>query len=273
MIHWNIDPEIFSWGFIHIRYYSLMFLISFLLGIVIMKKIFRHEGKNELDVDDLLVYMMFGVILGARLGHVLFYDPAFYFTHPLEILMVWKGGLASHGAAIGIVTAIYYFSKKKYYNFLWLMDRIVIVVALSGSFIRLGNLFNSEIYGRATDLPWSFVFERIDNIPRHPTQIYESLAYLIIFVVLWKIYDGLKDKTPRGYLFGLSLVLIFGFRFFVEFLKAVQEPWEAGMALDMGQILSIPAVIIGVWLMISAKNRPFTQPKRPKEKIKGKSKK
>jgi len=256
MIHWNIDPELFSFGFIHIRYYSLMFIISFGLGVVLMKKFFRLEGMEPLDVDDLLMYMMGGTIIGARLGHVLFYSPAYYFSHPLEILMVWKGGLASHGAAIGILLALWLFSKKKGYDYLWTVDQIVIVVALAGGFIRLGNLFNSEIVGAPTDVPWAFIFERLDNIPRHPTQIYESLAYFTIFFLLYRIYMKQKSQLARGYLLGLFLVLVFGFRFFVEFFKEVQEPFERGLPLDMGQILSIPAVLGGLYLMMTAGKRP-----------------
>ncbi|MCB0282780.1 MAG: prolipoprotein diacylglyceryl transferase [Calditrichae bacterium] len=257
MIEWNIDREIFSFGIITIRYYSLFFLISFLLGIVIMKRIFRAENRPETDVDDLLVYVMIGTVLGARLGHVLFYNPGYYFSNPLEILKVWEGGLASHGAAIGIPLALYLFIKnKKIYSYLWLIDRVVITVALAGFYIRSGNLFNSEIIGKQTDVPWAFIFSKyVDNVPRHPTQIYEALAYLTIFFVLYKIYWQYKEKLKPGYIFGLFLITVFGFRFFVEFLKENQESFEAGMALNMGQILSIPLVIAGFYFVITSKNR------------------
>ncbi len=278
MIHWNVDPEIFSLGFIHIRYYSLMFLLSFGLGVYFMKKFFDYEHFDPLDVDDLLMYMMAGTIIGARLGHVLFYAPDFYFSHPLEILMIWRGGLASHGAAVGILLALYFFSKKKGYDYLWLVDRIVVVVALAGGFIRLGNLFNSEIVGKPTDLPWAFIFERLDNVPRHPTQIYEALAYFAIFIFLYNTYMQKKERTPRGLLFGYFLIGVFGFRFFVEFYKEVQEAFEQSMTLDMGQILSIPLVLLGIYFLATAAKRPpavHTAPvtKTPREKSRKKKKK
>jgi len=277
MIHWNVDPEIFSVGFIHIRYYSLMFLLSFGLGVYFMKRFFSYEKFDPLDVDDLLMYMMAGTIIGARLGHVLFYSPGYYLNNPVEILMIWRGGLASHGAAVGILLALYLFSRRKGYDYLWVTDRIAIVVALSGGFIRLGNLFNSEIVGKPTDVPWAFIFERLDNIPRHPTQIYESLAYFIIFIFLYKTYMRLKEKTPRGLLFGYFLVGVFGFRFIVEFYKEVQESFERSLALDMGQILSIPLVLLGIYFLLTAKKRPpathRVKKQTAKEKKKAKKKK
>ena len=272
MIHWNVDPEIFSVGFIHIRYYSLMFLLSFGLGVYFMKRFFSYEKFDPLDVDDLLMYMMAGTIIGARLGHVLFYSPGYYLSNPVEILMIWRGGLASHGAAVGILLALYLFSRRKGYDYLWVTDRIAIVVALAGGFIRLGNLFNSEIVGKPTDVPWAFIFERLDNIPRHPTQIYESLAYFIIFIFLYKTYMRLKEKTPRGLLFGYFLVGVFGFRFIVEFYKEVQESFERGLALDMGQILSIPLVLLGIYFLVTAKKRPPATHKVKQQTIKEKKK-
>lgn len=183
MIEWNVSPEIFRLGPFAIRWYSLGFVFAFLLGYYIIRHILRLEKKPEVYVDELFVYVFLGTIIGARLGHCLFYDPGYYLKHPLEILMIWHGGLASHGAAIGILTALYIFSKKrKDISFLWVLDRVVIVVALSGFFIRMGNLFNSEIYGKEAHIPWAFIFKRVDNIPRHPTQIYEAIAYLIIFL-------------------------------------------------------------------------------------------
>ncbi len=219
-----------------------------------MRKIFAAEGKKEDDLNDLLWYMIIGTVVGARLGHCLFYNPEFYLSHPLEILMIWHGGLASHGAAIGILIAIYLYSKKKADQpFLWVIDRVVITVALAGFFIRTGNLFNSEIIGRQTDVPWAFIFERVDNIPRHPTQIYEATAYLLIFLWLFTLYQKHGSKLKDGFLFGLFLILVFTFRFFVEFFKEYQEAWEKGMALDMGQILSIPLIIAGLVILYKLK--------------------
>ncbi len=258
MIHWNVSPEIFSVGFIHIRWYGLLFAGSFLVGLYIMSKIFSNENKSEDDLNDLVWYMILGTVIGARLGHCLFYNPSFYLSHPLEILMVWKGGLASHGAAIGILTAIYLYSKKKKDQpYLWVLDRVVITVAIGGAMIRLGNLFNSEIIGKPTDGNWGFIFERAQvanpMVPRHPAQLYESIAYLIIFIILYSIYKKHNGKINEGFLSGLALVMIFVFRFFVEFFKEVQEPFEVGMTLDMGQLLSIPAILLGIYLIIRSR--------------------
>jgi len=274
MIHWNVDPEIFHIGIISIRYYSLLFMLSFIVGIYIFQWVYKRENKPKEALDPLLIYMLLGTVIGARLGHCLFYDASYYLSHPIKIFKVWEGGLASHGAAIGILLSLYLFSRKHPDQpFLWLVDRIVITVALAGSFIRLGNLFNSEIIGKPADVPWSFVFERVDNIPRHPTQIYESIAYFIIFVILFRIYKKYGSATPRGYLLGLFLVLVFGFRFFVEFLKENQVAFESGMALNMGQILSIPAVIGGIILIYYSLKPKNIQNNNPENESKNKPKK
>jgi phosphatidylglycerol:prolipoprotein diacylglycerol transferase len=274
VIEWNVSPDIFSIGPFTLRWYSLMFIFSFLSGYFITQKILRQEKKPDSYLDQLFIYVFVGTIAGARLGHCLFYDPVYYLSHPLEILMVWKGGLASHGAAIGILISLYLFARnKRDVTFLWTVDRVVIVVALAGFFIRLGNLFNSEIVGSPTDVPWAFFFPRYesDPVPRHPTQLYESIAYLIIFFILYRIYQRKREKTESGLLFGLFLVTVFGFRFFVEFFKAVQESWEASLPLDMGQILSIPFVLIGLYLIFTAKP-PAPQKVPPKQKQKLKKK-
>jgi prolipoprotein diacylglyceryl transferase len=250
MIKWNVNPELFHIGPFHIRWYGVFFATAFIIGYEIFRRIYKAEGKKEDDLNDLLWYMILGTVIGARLGHCLFYNPEYYLGNPLEILKVWKGGLASHGAGIGILTAIWLYSRKKPdQSFLWVMDRIVITVALAGFFIRMGNLFNSEIFGKPTHLPWSFVFVRVDDIPRHPTQIYEALAYLLIFFYLFYLYKKYGSDLSDGFLFGLFLVLVFTFRFLVEFLKAPQELWERSLPLDMGQILSIPFVLAGIWLL------------------------
>jgi prolipoprotein diacylglyceryl transferase len=224
--------------------------MSFVVGYFIMLRIFRKENIPEPLLDQLSMYMLIATVVGARLGHVLFYEPAAYLAHPLDILKIWQGGLASHGAAIGIIAALYLFSRKTRQPFFWVIDRIVIVVALSGFFIRTGNLFNSEIYGNVTDLPWGFIFERAgETLPRHPTQIYEGLCYLILFFfLLWYYYK--KDGKPRpGYLFGIFLIVVFGFRFIVEFIKEPQVEFETAMTLNMGQWLSIPLVIAGIVIL------------------------
>ncbi len=251
MIHWNVSPDIFSIGPITIRWYGLLFALSFVIGYQIMLAIFKKENRDEQDLNDLVWYMILGTVLGARLGHCLFYNPVYYLSHPIEILEIWKGGLASHGAAIGILTALYlYVHKRKDTTFLWVIDRVVITVALSGFFIRMGNLFNSEIIGKPTHASWGFIFESVDNVPRHPAQLYESIAYLLIFFLLYRIYFKTNGKFKPGYLFGLFLILVFSFRFLVEFLKEDQTYFEHGMILNMGQLLSIPFILLGVYMLI-----------------------
>ncbi|MDO9258260.1 MAG: prolipoprotein diacylglyceryl transferase [Bacteroidales bacterium] len=249
-IHWNISPTIFSLGPISVRWYGLLFAMSFVVGYFIMLRIFQKENIPEPLLDKLSMYMLIATVVGARLGHVLFYEPESYLAHPLDILKIWQGGLASHGAAIGIPLALYLFSRKTRQPFFWVFDRIAIVVALSGFFIRTGNLFNSEIYGNLTSLPWGFIFERADEtLPRHPTQIYEGLAYLsLFFFLLWYYYN--KDGKPRpGFLFGIFLIVVFGFRFIVEFIKEPQVAFESSMTLNMGQLLSIPLIIAGIVIL------------------------
>jgi len=249
-IHWNPSPEIFTLGSFAIRWYGLLFASSFIFGYIILQRIFKKEDIPIKLLDELTTYMIIGTIIGARLGHVFFYEPAWYLAHPIKILEVWEGGLASHGAAIGIILTLLIFSYIKKRSFIWVIDRIVIVVALSGFFIRVGNLMNSEIYGNVTNLPWGFYFVRslvpADTAqPRHPTQIYEALSYLAIFVYLLYYYYKKDGKPAPGFLFGMFLILVFGIRFFIEFLKVPQVGFERGMTLNMGQLLSIPFVIAG----------------------------
>ena len=245
-IEWSVSPEIFHLGPISVRWYGFLFAMAFVAGYFIMTWVFKKESRPQPDLEQLSVYMIFGTVIGARLGHCLFYNPEYYLANPIEILKVWEGGLASHGAALGILSALYLFAKKKKnYPMLWTLDRIVIVVALAGTFIRLGNLFNSEIIGRPTEVSWAFIFTAVDNIPRHPAQLYESIAYFIIFLILLFMYYKGIEKNKTGLLFGLFLVLVFTFRFFIEFLKENQSGFEAGMTLNMGQILSIPFVFTG----------------------------
>lgn len=214
-------------------------------------------------LDQLTIYMLVGTVVGARLGHVLFYDPVYYFKNPVEILEVWEGGLASHGGAIGILIALYLFVRKNKLNFLWLMDRIGIVVALGGVFIRLGNLMNSEIYGYKTSLPWGFLYVRSSEVlrgsealvPRHPTQIYEAVSYFLIFLFLYHCYNKDYFIKQKGKLFGIFLILLFGARFLIEFIKNPQEIFEKTLPLDMGQILSIPFILTGIILILIANKK------------------
>lgn len=246
-INWNVNPEIFSLGALSVRWYGLLFAGGFYVGYLIMERFFRKEKVPVAILDKLAMYMIVSTVIGARLGHCLFYEPDYYLNNPIEIFYIWHGGLASHGAAVGIIFALFLFSKYQKPDFWWTIDRIVIVVALAGFFIRMGNLMNSEIYGHETTMPWGFVFLR-DNqeIPRHPTQIYEALSYLILFFVLrWYYYK--KDGLPNnGFLFGSFLIVLFSIRFIVEFLKVEQVNFEKGMLLNMGQLLSIPFIIAGI---------------------------
>ena len=257
-ITWDVDPEIFQVGIFSVRWYSVLFATSFVLGYLMMKKIFGQEGIPVKILDRLTWYMIFGTLIGARLGHCLFYEPDYFLKNPVEIVQIWRGGLASHGAAAGILLALYIFSHVERRPYLWILDRIVIVVALSGFLIRMGNLFNSEIFGHPTGLPWGFEFVRspewhrvpIHAQPCHPTQIYEALLYLVIFVWLYKMYFQ-KDKKPNsGILFGTFLVSLFTVRFFIEFLKENQVGFENGMFLNMGQLLSIPFILCGIFLLV-----------------------
>ena len=257
IIPWNPNPEIFRIGFFAIRWYGLLFASGFLFGYIIMRKMFENEGLGEEVLDRLTIYMAAGTIVGARLGHCFFYEPAFYLRHPLEILLVWHGGLASHGAAIGILIALGLFVSKEKKGYAWVLDRIAVVVALSGFLIRMGNLMNSEIYGVETAVPWGFVFLRNHEVvPKHPTQIYEGLVYLLIFFLLYRMYWREKGRVYQGLLISIFLILVFTARFFIEFLKENQVPFEATMKLNMGQLLSIPFVLLGIgWLYWSLKNK------------------
>lgn len=254
-INWNVNPELFPNTKIPIRWYGLFFVAAFYLGYLLMQKIFKKEGVKIEVLDKLTMYMLVSTIVGARLGHCLFYEPDYFLSHPLKILFIWEGGLASHGAAIGIVLALWLFSKKeKDLTFLWVIDRVVIMVALAGFWIRMGNLMNSEIIGKATTVSWAFVFERLERYgvtgPHHPAQLYEALVYLAIFAFLIWYYYKKNGKPIEGYLFSFFLVLIFIARFLIEFLKEDQVAFEDGMILNMGQWLSIPFILIGVGLFV-----------------------
>jgi prolipoprotein diacylglyceryl transferase len=253
-VTWGPSPEIFSIGSIHIRYYSILFVSGFIIGYYIFLRFFKREGL-PVDILDKLLYLLLGAaVVGARLGHCLFYEPEYYLARPLEILKVWQGGLASHGGAIAILLAMWWFVKKygrKYrFDFLWIMDRLGIATALAGALIRLGNLMNSEIYGNPTTLPWGFIFTlRGETVPKHPTQLYESLSYLLLFVILMLLYYKVLPKLKRGTLFGLFLIGLFTARFFIEYVKEPQVAFEQGMALNMGQLLSLPFIICGIALV------------------------
>ncbi|MBN2164926.1 MAG: prolipoprotein diacylglyceryl transferase [Marinilabiliaceae bacterium] len=257
-ITWNVSPEIFKLGPLSIRYYGVLFALGFLIGYYILEKMFKTEKLPLPWLDKLFIYVMVATVIGARLGHVFFYGWDYYSQHPGEIIKVWQGGLASHGGAIGIVIAIYLFSKKiSKRSPVWILDRMVVAVALAAAFIRLGNLMNSEIVGITTEVPWAFRFLRADvdnpDMPRHPSQLYEAICYLIIFVVLFLSYWKTNIKEKQGYLFGLFLTGVFTARFFIEYVKENQEAFEEGMTLNMGQILSIPFVLVGLFYIFRKK--------------------
>lgn len=252
---WDVDPVIFTLGPMQVRYYGLLFAMGFLVGYYIIRYFFQKEKAPLEDIDKMALYIILGSVLGARLGHIIFYEPQEYLKDPIQIFMIWKGGLASHGGAIGLIIGLWLYSRKSWNkSMLYIMDRIAVPTALASAFIRLGNLFNSEIYGFQTDLPWGFVFVRDgQTLPHHPTQIYEALGYLIIFVTLLIIYNRRQGIINRGLLVGWLFTLVFILRFFVEFIKNVQVDFENNMTLNMGQWLSIPFVLAGIFLIVRSR--------------------
>lgn len=264
-INWNPSPELFEIFGISVRWYGLLFATAFLLGYKLTEKMFKSEGIPLPWLEKLFLYVIVATIAGARLGHCLFYDFAYFKDHILEIFLpvrfepefkfIGYQGLASHGAAIGIIAALWYYSKKiSKKSILWILDRVVLAIALAGFFIRTGNLMNSEIIGLPTDMPWGFRFLRasVENpeIPRHPSQLYEALWYLLTFGILMYMYWKTNLKEKQGVLFGTFLVMVFLARFLIEFVKENQEAFEDTMALNMGQILSIPFVLIGAGVIV-----------------------
>lgn len=263
-IIWNVNPEIFRVGGFALRYYSVLFATAFALGYLLMKTMYRKEGLGEEHLSPLLFYIIAGTIIGARLGQVFFYEFGYFKSHPLEIIFPfrfgakgfeWTGyqGLASHGGAIGILAALALYCRKYGHNFLQTVDKLVITVALAGFFIRIGNLFNSEIIGKPAAVSLAFVFERVDLLPRHPSQVYEAIAYLVVFLALWMLYQKKRQRLSKGFLFGWFLVLVFSARLLIEFTKENQEQFENALLLNMGQILSIPFILIGVFFILRRK--------------------
>lgn len=262
-IVWDVNPYIFHLpdflGGRPIAWYGLLWAMVFIVGYYIMRNIYKKENLDDELLDKLLMYMLIFTIVGARLGHCLFYEPAYYLSDPIKFLYIWEGGLASHGGAIGILLGLFIYAKKIEKPYIWILDRIVVPVAIGGAFIRVGNLMNSEIYGYPTDLPWGFKFVRdyplgtpVDSIPAsHPTQIYEALFCIAVFIYLLYAYykQDMAHKRP-GFMFSIFLIVVFGSRIIIEFLKERQVAFEEGMFLDMGQLLSIPFVIVGIWLLI-----------------------
>ena len=258
-IVWDVNPVLID-SFVQIRYYSLMFAIGFWLGFNIVAKMFKHDGAPENWLFSLLIWVVCATIIGARLGHVFFYEWDYYSQHPEHIWRTWEGGLASHGGSIAIIIAVFLYSKfTTKLSPLWTFDRLVIPIALVGALIRIGNLMNSEIYGGPTDLPWGFIFVRGNEwpgVPVHPTQTYEALCYLALFgVLMWMYWKKHAQRRP-GLIFGVFLTWLFGARFLIEFVKNDQVAREATMTLNLGQQLSIPFIIIGIGLIIWAMKHP-----------------
>ncbi len=257
-IHWNVSPVLLHIGNLELRWYSLLFVSGFVIGWFIFKWFFKREGVDLKYMDTLLYTLLIATIVGARLGHCLFYQPDYYlgsWQGFWEIFMPWKGGLASHGGAIALLLAMWWYSrhygKEAGFDFLWIMDRLCIAVAFAGCMIRFGNLFNSEIYGDVTNLPWGFIFERRgETMPKHPTQIYEALSYLLLGLLLVWVYRNRVQKVHRGFFFGAFLLGCFGMRFLIEFIKEPQVGFEESMSLNMGQLLSLPFIAAGIALLV-----------------------
>ena len=276
-INWHVSPEILAIGPISLRWYSILFVSGFILGWFIFKKFFIREGVPVQLLDPLLYTLLIGTIVGARLGHCLFYQPDYYlgsWQGFWEIFMPWKGGLASHGGTIALFIAMIWFARhygrKHNFDFLWILDHLAIAVCFAATFIRLGNLFNSEIYGDVTSLPWGFVFElRGETLPKHPTQLYEALSYFLLGVVLTLLYKYKAEKMYRGTFIGVFFIVLFGMRFLIEFIKEPQVGFENDMVLNMGQWLSIPFILIGIGMLIYAfiKKQPVlvVHPEKPKQ--------
>ena len=256
-------------GFFVIRYYSLMFVIAFTLGWFIMKRIYKKENVSEEKLDSLFIYTVIATLLGARLGHVIFYQPELFVEDPLSILLPIRTvpefeftgfqGLASHGAAIAIIIAMFMYSKKVIKKpVLWVLDRVVIAVACGGVFVRIGNFINSEIIGKATHSDYGVIFKQLgETFPRHPAQLYESAGYVIVFLILWFIYWKTDKRNYLGYIFGAFLIMLWTVRFLVEFVKEAQVEDRAEWALNTGQWLSIPFILIGIYLMTQASKRKY----------------
>lgn len=259
-INWDPNIELFRIGSFAVRYYSLMFVIAFVLGLQIMKKVYKAEGIPAEKLDSLFIYTVVATLLGARIGHFLFYDIEFLLSNPLEVLLPVRfnpfrftgyQGLASHGATIGIAIAMYFYSKKVIKKpMLWILDRIVLPISIGAAFVRIGNLMNSEIIGKATGSDYGFVFKQLgEDFPRHPTQLYEAIGYLLTFIVVWYTYWKTDKKDKLGYLFGLFMVGLWTVRLIVEFFKEAQVDARGDWDLNTGQLLSIPMILVGLYFI------------------------
>jgi phosphatidylglycerol:prolipoprotein diacylglycerol transferase len=261
-IHWNPDPEIINIFGISIRYYGLLFVSGLVLSIYILGWIYKRENIPSEHLEKLSIFGIIGILAGARLGHCLFYEPSYYLSHPLEMILpitippdggvkfTGYQGLASHGGALGLLIALYFYSRKTKHSMIDTIDLIAVVAALACGFIRLGNFMNSEIIGIPTTKPWGVIFERVDNVPRHPAQLYEAISYFIIFTIMMILYKKMRDRLKSGFFFGLVLVLCFTARFIIEFVKENQVGFEDGMTFNLGQLLSLPYIVVGIGFII-----------------------
>ena len=268
-IIWDISPEIFSIGSLSIRYYSLLFGTGIMASFFLLSYYFKKENRNLQLLEQIFMYLFFGIIIGARVGHCLFYEADYYLSHPLEIILPWRGsifgddfnftgfqGLASHGGALGILIAIIIISKKNKTPIFWILDKVALVIPLAAASIRIGNFFNSEIIGKPTDSFLAIIFTRVDQIPRHAAQLYEAFAYILILITINLYYNYIqkRDKKERkfsdGHIFGVMLSLVFIARIIIEYFKENQETFEQGMVLNMGQLLSIPFVLAGLFIAV-----------------------
>lgn len=267
-ILWNPSDTALSFGPFTIHWYSLCWLIGLALAYLIVQRLYREQKVKEGLFDPLFVYCFIGILVGARLGHCLFYQPDIFLSSwhhfveifiPIEFLSdgSWHftgyRGLASHGGTLGLMIALWAYVRKTGMNLWQVLDNIAIATPVTACFIRLGNLMNSEIIGKVSDVPWAFVFERVDAMPRHPGQLYEAIAYAILFFIGWRLYRRMPQRVGTGYFFGLCLAYIFTARFFIEFTKEVQEAFEASLPLDMGQLLSLPFIVLGAACMAGGK--------------------
>jgi phosphatidylglycerol:prolipoprotein diacylglycerol transferase len=261
---WDVSPVLFGIGSFSIRWYGALFALAFYIALQVMNSIARREKLEPREFDSILIYVILGTVIGARLGHVFFYEPEVFLQEPVRILKVWEGGLASHGGTLGVIFAVFFW-KRRYYrgSYLSLLDYMAVPSAFVAGMIRLGNLFNSEILGRPTDVPWAIVFKRVDDLPRHPAMLYEALSYFLLFMLLLRLVKKGKHHGRRdGFLLGVFFTWLFGARFLIEFLKELQVSTEAALPLDLGQLLSIPFFATGLFLLLRARRSEKTPPKR-----------
>ena len=264
-IVWNPDVEAFHIGSLTVRWYGLCWLIGLALAVFTVRRLYKEQKIKDELFEPLMYYCFLGILIGARLGHCIFYQPDVLLTSwkgfiemllPIHIMpdgswkMVGYAGLASHGGTLGLMIALWLYVRKTKLSIWMVLDNIAIATGITACFIRLGNLMNSEIIGKITDVPWAFIFEKVDKVPRHPGQLYEAIAYALLFVITWLLYRRNPQKVGTGFFFGFVLTYIFTFRFFIEYTKEIQEAFEASLPLDMGQILSIPFIALGVWCMM-----------------------